>query len=77
MDIIFENSKTGERDVLPIGKLIRKLRVKRDVKQREIAEAVGVSVSLISQIEIGKKYPSVDTLARVADYFGLSIGFIK
>jgi len=44
-----------------------------DVTQRELAEAAGVSRSLIAEIEAGRCNPSLDAVARIGDALGLEL----
>jgi transcriptional regulator with XRE-family HTH domain len=56
-----------------VGERIREERVKRGLTLRGLARAVGVSASLISQIENGKSQPSVSTLYAITTALGVSI----
>ena len=56
-----------------IGPLLRSARLKRSMSLRSLASAVGVSASLISQVETGKTRPSVSTLYALTNYLGLSM----
>ncbi len=57
----------------PVGERIREERTKRGVSLRGLARGVGVSPSLISQIETGKCQPSVSTLYAITTTLGVSI----
>jgi transcriptional regulator with XRE-family HTH domain len=59
--------------VPPIGPRIRAERARREVTIRALARVVGVSPSLISQIETGKSQPSVSTLYGITSTLGLSL----
>ena len=48
------------------GKRLRKFRRNKDLTQEQLAEAVGVSVDFVSQIERGVNGPSFDTLQKLA-----------
>jgi transcriptional regulator with XRE-family HTH domain len=50
----------------PIGHRLRELRAARSLSLRQLAREVGVSPSLLSQVENGKVTPSVDTLYELA-----------
>ena len=50
-----------------IGKAIRYNRKKKGLSQYELAELTNLSPSYISEIETGKKVPSIDTLLNIAD----------
>ena len=56
-----------------IGERLRTARTRRGLSQRKLARLVGVSPSLISQMEAGKVQPSVATLMAVVTQLGLSI----
>jgi transcriptional regulator with XRE-family HTH domain len=56
-----------------IGVHLRRARLKRSMSLRTLATAVGVSASLISQVETGKTQPSVSTLYALSNYLGLSM----
>ncbi len=58
---------------IEIGALIRKARVQRAISLRGLAAEVGLSPSLISQVETGKTQPSVSTLYALSNFLGLSI----
>jgi transcriptional regulator with XRE-family HTH domain len=56
-----------------VGQRIREERMKRDLSLRSLAREVGVSASLISQIENEKSRPSVSTLYAITSALGISI----
>lgn len=57
----------------PVGDRIRQERLKRGISLRNLAKMVGVSASLISQIETGKSQPSVSTLYAITSALEVSI----
>jgi transcriptional regulator with XRE-family HTH domain len=57
-----------------IGERLREARRAADMTVREVARRVGVSPSLISQIERNKVTPSVSTLWSLVTALGLSMG---
>jgi transcriptional regulator with XRE-family HTH domain/quercetin dioxygenase-like cupin family protein len=59
--------------VPPVGERIREERLRRGLSLRGLARAVGVSASLISQIETGKSQPSVSTLYGITTALGISV----
>jgi transcriptional regulator with XRE-family HTH domain len=67
-----EGAQMGEK-VPPIGPRIRAERERREVTLRALARVVGVSPSLISQIETGKSQPSVSTLYGITSALGMSL----
>lgn len=56
-----------------VGKRVREERLRQQVGVRELARRVGVSASLISQVELGKASPSVGTLYAIVNELGLSL----
>src|SRR4051794_8504261 len=64
-----------ERDLQPskIGARLREERERRGVSLRELARRVGVSPSLVSQIELDRVNPSVSTLYALVTELGLTM----
>lgn len=56
-----------------LGRRIRQERQRRGTGLRALARAVGVSASMISQIETGKTRPSVSTLYAITTALGISL----
>jgi transcriptional regulator with XRE-family HTH domain len=56
-----------------LGARIRALREERGLLQKQVAEKAGLTASKVSQIESGRLTPSLRTLGKLADAFGLSI----
>lgn len=62
------------RAALPaLGARIRSERLRRGVSVRRLARDIGVSASLISQIETDKSQPSVSTLYAITSALGISV----
>ncbi|MFI8834624.1 helix-turn-helix domain-containing protein [Streptomyces afghaniensis] len=59
--------------VPPVGARIRQARLERGMSLRALAREVGVSASLVSQIETGKSQPSVSTLYAITTVLGISV----
>ncbi len=56
-----------------LGNRVRALRRERQWTQVELAEMLGIDRSYVSEIETGKKDPSLRVLKTIADGFGLSL----
>ena len=56
-----------------VGAELRRVRESRKLSLRAVASAVGVSASLLSQVETGKTQPSVSTLYALVNYLGISL----
>ncbi|TXS54641.1 XRE family transcriptional regulator [Streptomyces sp. uw30] len=59
--------------VPPVGARIRQARLARGTSLRALAREIGVSASLVSQIENGKSQPSVSTLYAITTALGISV----
>jgi len=56
-----------------MGDRLRRARTARGISLRSMARRVGVSPSLISQVETGRAKPSVNTLYALANELGISL----
>ncbi len=56
--------------IVDIGANIRSYRLKRGMSVRELARRAGISASALSQIEIGRSRPSVNTLYEITQQLG-------
>ena len=56
-----------------IGDRLRDERVRAGISQRELARRLGLSASLISQLESGQSKPSVGTLYAIVTELGVSL----
>ncbi len=56
----------------PLGEVLRQLRERKGVSQKEMAAGIGVSPAYLSALEHGKRgAPSFDLLQRIAGYFNI------
>lgn len=51
---------------MPLGQRIRELRDEHDISLRELAKRLGCSAAFLSDIELGRRYPSEETLKDIA-----------
>ncbi|MGH2935238.1 MAG: cupin domain-containing protein [Gaiellaceae bacterium] len=61
------------RDQPALGATLREERLKQGLSLRELSRRLGVSASLVSQIETGKVQPSVRTLYSMVSELGISL----
>lgn len=54
-----------------MGEAFRLLRVFHGIKQVDMAKVLGVHTSFLSEIESGKRKPSLDLVGKCAKHFGL------
>src|SRR5580765_6454047 len=67
----------GEPEALDaIGDRLREERVKAGISQRELARRLGLSPSLISQLENGQSKPSVGPLYSIVTELGVSLDHV-
>ena len=58
---------------MEIGKIIKNLRVEKQVRQEDLAGYLGVSCQAVSKWETGSSLPDITLLPLIAVYFGVSI----
>ena len=61
---------------MSISKRIRELRKLKNLNQVEIAEALGVAQSTISQYEAGKRTPECDVLEKIKRIYGINLNWL-
>lgn len=50
-----------------IGAKIKDIRLERKISQRKLAELAGISNTYLSDIEVGRTNPSLNTLGKIAN----------
>lgn len=55
------------------GRQIQLLRIQHRLTQKELAEKINSSQNYISEVETGKKQPSIDYYVAVANFFNVSL----
>ena len=55
---------------------LRKLRERRRVSRRVLADLCGVSKSAMARYEKGEREPSVRAVYELADYFGVTVDYL-
>ncbi|WGN89796.1 helix-turn-helix domain-containing protein [Ligilactobacillus faecis] len=56
---------------------IRELRAERGLTLANLANNTGLAVSTISQYEKGDRKPKIEAWQKLADYFGVSVGYLQ
>lgn len=54
-----------------LSEALRLMRVFHDLKQQELAEKLGMSKSYLSELESGKKTPSMEVVQRYSELFDI------
>jgi transcriptional regulator with XRE-family HTH domain len=69
---------TTRVEALPacLGRRLGLMRGKAELTQRQLARAIGVSASFITQVECGRRTPRLDVLARWTRRCGITISSV-
>ena len=60
-------------NTLTFGEKIRKLREDLDLSLRTVAEKIGVSAAFLSDVELGRRFPSTEKLKLLAKELKVSV----
>lgn len=55
---------------------IRELRKLQGITMKQLGEVVDLAESTISQYETGKREPDNETLLKLSEYFGVTVGYL-
>ena len=59
-----------------LGKTIKMLRINAGIKQKNLAEKVGISSNYLSLVENGKREPSIPVIQCIAEELDIPISYI-
>ncbi len=59
-----------------LSRVLEHLRKEKGIKQKEAAEALGISSGLLSHYEKGRRAPKLEFLAKAAKYYGVSSDYL-
>jgi transcriptional regulator with XRE-family HTH domain len=62
---------------ISLGQRLRELRDKADLSLRELAKSIGISSPFLSDIELGRRFPSEEILAKLARALNVSLEHLK
>lgn len=60
-------------DAAALGRAILAIRTKKGMSQQDLADATGFMQSWVSQVERGRRNPSWNNVARLADGLGVPV----
>ena len=60
-----------------LGEVVRELREKADLSLRELAKRLDVSPPFLSDVELGRRYPSDETLHKISKVLKMSVEELK
>ncbi|MDO4746434.1 MAG: helix-turn-helix transcriptional regulator [Bacillota bacterium] len=55
---------------------IKDIRVRKNLTQAQVANALGVSSVVYSRYETGTRQPSIDVIIQLADLFGVTVDYL-
>lgn len=61
---------------IEIGKTIRELRKSKGITATFVAQNIGVTSSVLSEIERGKSNPTIDKVVALSDFFGVTTDYL-
>ena len=61
---------------VPVGERLRELRKSKDLTQAQVADGINCTPAAYNRYETGERQPSMETLAKLAEYFGVSIDYL-
>lgn len=61
---------------MEFGKVLRALRARSKMTQKQLADSLGVSIATISLYELQERMPSADILISVSEYFHVSVDYL-
>ena len=66
-----------EAGAVTLQHAVREMRAISRLTQAQFAEHRGVSLKTIKEIESGKGNPTIQTLNRIGQFFGLEVAFVR
>jgi transcriptional regulator with XRE-family HTH domain len=60
-----------------LGERIRELREKKDLSLRELAKKLDLSAAFLSDVELGRRFPSDDVLRKIAKQLNQTVEELK
>ena len=61
---------------MEIGDSIRKLRMWREMTQKELAQRIGMSANALCAIELNRTFPAMETIVKVCRELGVPVGYL-
>ena len=58
------------------GDILKKLRIQERMTQQQLADRLGVTKSVVSYYELQERYPSPETLIKLASIFHVSTDYL-
>ena len=58
------------------NEILKELRIEHEVKQKEVAESLGISKTCYAGYEQGYREPDMEMLVKLADYFEVTVDYL-
>ena len=71
-----ENTENSIVDYAALGNKIRQKRLSTGLSQDAVSEKIGISESFYGHIERGSKVLSLESLVKIARYYGFSLDYL-
>lgn len=55
---------------------LKELRIKKHLTQKECSKNLNLENITYNRYELGKRQPDIDTLKKIADYYGVSLDYL-
>ena len=55
---------------------LKELRIKKNIKQQDLAKALNVTKQSVSNWENGKRLPNIEILIQLADFYNCSLDYL-
>ena len=73
---MYDTEKFQIGGILMFSEVLKQLRKKRNLSQKQFAQEIFISSSAVSQYETGHTMPSRENLERIAKYFDVSTDYL-
>lgn len=60
-----------------IAENLRVLRARKNIRQEDVAKGIGTTTANISRYEQGLQEPSLATIVKLADFFGVTVDSLR
>lgn len=55
---------------------LKELRKNAKLNQKQVADILGLTVSAYGNYELGQREPNIESLCKLADYYGVSVDYL-
>lgn len=55
---------------------LKQLRIKKNIKQQDLAKALNITKQSVSNWENGKRLPNIEVLIQLADFYNCSLDYL-